>query len=205
MKQKHHYEFYPDFLYSEEADYLYKRLNEEIPWTQVRYFKPERGYVVTPRETWCAGIHNRLDLKNFYLEHNEIPKWLIPLKELVEEHSKQKFNFLLFSKYRDENDSISYHSDNENFLGKSPTIASITTGQQRPFLLKHKITKAVETFNLSHGSLFIMKDNCQEDYFHSVPKQKQSLNQKISITFRNGINEKASQNYYYYNTSQNSF
>lgn len=200
-----HYNYVPNFLYKEEADYLYKRLYEDIPWSQVKYYKPERGYVITPRETWCAGIHNRLDLKNFYLDYNEIPEWLLPLKTLVEEECNQKFNFLLFAKYRDENDSITFHSDDERFLGNNPTIASITVGDERPFLLKNKTTKQITEFNLSHGDLFIMKNNCQSDYFHSVPKQKYKLNTRISITFRNGINEKASQNYYYYNTSQETF
>ena len=184
---------------------MYKRLYEEIPWVQVKYYKPERGYVITPRETWCAGIHNRLDLKNFYLEHNDIPDWLLPLKNLVESECKQKFNFLLFAKYRDENDSITFHSDDEKFLGASPTIASITVGEKRPFLLKNKHTKETQQFNLSHGDLFIMKNDCQKNYLHSVPKQKTSLKTRISITFRNGINEKASKNYYYYNTQQNTF
>ena len=200
-----HYEYSPGFLYPEEADYLYKKLNEEIPWAQVRYYKPERGYVITPRHTWCAGIHNRLDLKNVFMAHNEIPKWLLPLKELVEQESKQKYNFLLFSKYRDQNDSIAFHSDDEKFLGPNPTIASITVGASRPFLLKNKITKEIQQFNLSHGDLFVMQNNCQKDYLHSVPKQKQKFDTRISITFRNGINEKASQNYYYYNTPQETF
>lgn len=200
-----HYNYVPNFLYKKEADYLYKRLNEDIPWAQVKYYKPERGYVITPRETWCAGIHNRLDLKNFYMNYNEIPEWLLPLKNLVEEECNQKFNFLLFAKYRNENDSITFHSDDEKFLGHNPTIASITVGNERPFLLKNKTTKQVDEFNLSHGDLFIMKNNCQKDYLHSVPKQKQKLYPRISITFRNGINQKASQNYYYYNTVQETF
>ena len=200
-----HYELHPRFLYNEEADYLYTRLYNEIPWSQVRYYKPERGYVVTPRETWCAGIHNRLDLKKCLLDFNEIPDWLIPLKKLVEKECNQKFNFMLFAKYRDQNDSISFHSENEELLGSKPTIAYITVGQDRPFLLKNKTTKEIETLSLKHGSLFIMKNNCQKDYLYSVPKQKQKLHPKISITFSNGINKKASQNYYYYNTAQNTF
>jgi len=200
-----HYEYYPNFLYLEEAAYLYSKLNNEIPWHQVKYYKPERGYVITPRQTWCAGIHNRLDLKKFILNYNEIPEWLLPLKKLVEERCDQKFNFMLFSKYRDEKDSIAYHSDDERFLGENPTIASVSVGQDRPFLLKNKKTKVVEEFNLTSGSLFIMKGLCQKNYLHTVPKQQKELAPRISITFRNGINKAASQNYYYYNTPQDTF
>ena len=200
-----HYKYVNRFLYKKEADYLYNRLNKEIPWSVVKYYKPERGYVITPRETWCAGIHNRLDLKNFNYQWNKIPKWLLPLKQLVEDECNEEFNFMLFAKYRNENDSITFHSDDERFLGDNPTIASITVGETRPFQLKNKVSREIETFNLSHGDLFVMQNNCQKDYLHSVPKQKEQLSTRISITFRKGLNIQASRNYYTYNTQQNIF
>lgn len=200
-----HYKYVKSFLYKKEADYLYDRLNKEIPWSVVKYYKPERGYVITPRETWCAGIHNRLDLKNFNYQWNKIPKWLLPLKQLVEDECNEEFNFMLFAKYRNENDSITFHSDDERFLGDNPTIASITVGEARPFQLKNKVSRKIETFNLSHGDLFVMQNNCQKDYLHSVPKQKEELSTRISITFRKGLNIQASRNYYTYNTQQNIF
>lgn len=200
-----HYKYVKSFLYKKEADYLYDRLDKEIPWSVVKYYKPERGYVITPRETWCAGIHNRLDLKNFNYQWNKIPRWLLPLKELVEDECNEEFNFMLFAKYRNENDSITFHSDDERFLGDNPTIASITVGETRPFQLKNKVSREIETFNLSHGDLFVMQNNCQKDYLHSVPKQKQELSTRISITFRKGLNIQASRNYYTYNTQQNIF
>ena len=200
-----HYKYVKSFLYKKEADYLYDRLDKEIPWSVVKYYKPERGYVITPRETWCAGIHNRLDLKNFNYQWNKIPKWLLPLKQLVEDECNEEFNFMLFAKYRNENDSITFHSDDERFLGDNPTIASITVGETRPFQLKNKVSREIETFNLSHGDLFVMQNNCQKDYLHSVPKQKEELSTRISITFRKGLNMQASRNYYTYNTQQNIF
>ena len=194
-----HFEYFKDFLYKEEADHLYSFLKETIPWRQVKYFKPERGYVITPRETWVAGFHQ----SDFYslgkFTPNEIPSFLIPLKDLVEDYLNQKFNFILFSKYRDQNDSITYHSDDENFLGKNPTIASLSLGFSRQFVLKNKTTKEKSIFNLSHGDLFVMKNNCQKDYQHAVPKQSSPCDVRYSITFRNALNEAGSKNYYTYN------
>jgi len=198
-----HYDLYKDFLYENEANKLLEFLEQEIPWGQVKYFKPERGYVVTPRLTWVAGFHtdNMYPLKNTL--PNPIPEFLLPLKDLVEDYLQTSFNFILFSKYRDENDSITYHSDDERFLGKNPTIASLTLGNPRPFVLKNKKTKEAQTFNLSHGDLFVMKENCQKDYFHAVPKQKTSCLPRYSMTFRKALNEYGSNNYYTYNLAKN--
>jgi len=194
-----HYEYYRNFLYKKEADKLLDFLENNIPWTQVKYFKPERGYVVTPRLTWVAGFHQDdfYDLKNFV--PNKIPDFLLPLKDLIQNYTQSEYNFILFSKYRNEKDSITYHSDDERFLGSNPTIASLTLGNPRPFVLKNKRTKESEVFNLSHGDLFVMKNNCQKDFFHAVPKQTKEFRPRYSITFRKALNEYGSSNYYTYN------
>ena len=204
QKKSTHYELHKGFLLEQEIKYLHTRLNEEIPWTQVKYYKPERGYVITPRLTWACGFHQKTiyPLMKGMITPNHIPDWLLPLKHLVEDATSQHYNFLLFSKYRNEKDSISFHSDNERFLGFKPRIASITLGATRPFLLKNKKTKETQTFNLDAGDLFLMKDNCQKDYLHSVPKQKTKIKERISITFRKALNEYGSCNYYMYNTLQ---
>lgn len=203
-----HYEYIPSFLTKEEADYLYNRLMKEIPWTQVKYYKPERGYVITPRETWVAGFHKSKIEPISYVSNsnikmpilpNNIEPWLLELKEVVEDYTQSKYNFILFSKYRDENDSITYHSDDEKFLGKNPTIASITVGDARSFCLKNKQSKEVQCFDLKHGDLFVMQNNCQKDYLHSVPKLKTQKNIRISLTFRNALNLLGAKNYYKYN------
>ena len=203
-----HYEYTPSFLTKEEADYLYDRLMKEIPWTQVKYYKPERGYVITPRETWVAGFHKAKTESISYISNsnvkmpitpNTIEPWLLELKEVVEDYTQSKYNFILFSKYRNGNDSITYHSDDEKFLGKNPTIASITVGDTRSFCLKNKQSKEVQSFDLKHGDLFVMQNNCQKDYLHSVPKVKAQKDIRISLTFRNVLNTLGSKNYYKYN------
>ena len=51
---------------------------------------------------------------------------------------------------------MSFHSDNEPELGTNPVIASVTLGEARPFVLKHKETKEKYTQILEHGSVLIM-------------------------------------------------
>ena len=201
VKKRRHYEYASGFLSKEESDWLYAKLLKEVPWRQVVYYKPERGLVTTPRLTWCTGFHQP-EYHDIYLPlkvtPQPIPNWLLPLKEQVEEYTDQDYNFVLYSMYRDGKDSIAYHSDDEKFLGKKPKIASVTVGATRLFCLKQKQSRKVQKFELAHGDLFLMKNNCQSDYLHSVPKVTNCL-PRISLTFRKALSEAGSKNYYRYN------
>merc|ERR1712093_622969 len=51
---------------------------------------------------------------------------------------KEQVDFCLVNYYASGSDSISYHSDDEKFLGALPAIASFSLGAKRDFLMKHK-------------------------------------------------------------------
>jgi len=197
-----HFEHVENFISKDESDWLYTKLLTEVPWRQVKYYKPERGLVVTPRLTCCYGFHQKSHY-DIYLPAKvtplKIPAWLLPLKAYVEAYTAQDYNFVLMAYYRDGKDSITYHSDDERFLGRNPTIASVTVGAERLFCLKHKQSKQVSKHLLSHGDLFVMQNNCQHDYMHSVPKTNNFDLPRISLTFRKALSEAGSKNYYKYN------
>ena len=52
------------------------------------------------------------------------------------------FNSCLANLYRDGTDSMGYHSDDEPELGLRPTIASVSLGDRRRFVLRHRATRA---------------------------------------------------------------
>ena len=195
-----HYQHIQNFLYKNEADKLETFL-ETVPWEVVSYYHPKRGYVITPRETWVAGFHQQkmYSLYNNDYEPNKIPNFLLPLKKIIEEELNSSFNFILFSKYRDEKDSITFHSDDERFLGSEPKIASLSIGYSRDILLRNKMSKKIQTFNLKHGDLFVMQKDCQKKFEHSIQKQETRCYTRYSLTFRKVLNEAGSKNYYRYN------
>ena len=197
-----HFNYIKSFLSKKESDWLYTQLLKEVPWRQVKYYKPDRGLVTTPRLTCCYGFHQK-DFYDLYLPQQitplQIPLWLVPFKEYVEAQTSQDYNFVLLSYYENGANSIGYHSDDEGFLGKNPTIPSITVGAERLFCLKNKSTKQVSKHLLSHGDLFVMQNDCQSNYMHSVPKTKNLVLPRISLTFRKVLSEAGSKNYYKYN------
>lgn len=70
-------------------------------------------------------------------------------------------------------DSISWHADDEAFLGPCPTIASLTLGAPRDFYMKHKTDKSVkpERWTLRSGDMVVMRGTTQATWLHSVPKR----------------------------------
>ena len=123
---------------------------------------------------------------------------------VVEQITGETYNFTLVNYYASGNDSISYHSDSESFLGKNPCIASISLGSPRDFLMRHvdyKTNNQQEKFALQDGDMVVMRGRTQHDWQHSIPKRK-SAEGRINITFRKGVVKYATQNYNDYNVGK---
>ena len=107
------------------------------------------------------------------------------IKEKIEKVTSSKFNSVLLNLYRDGNDSVDWHSDNEKELNKKADIASVSFGVDRDFQIKSKDAGSkLENINLKNGSLLIMSPPLQDYFIHRVPKRKKIINSRINLTFR---------------------
>lgn len=176
--------FLPNFFKKEVADEYMDSFEKNILWKQeemVIY----GNKIKFPRLTAWYGEENKPYTFSGLTLHPEI--WtneLLTLKNIIEPIAETTFNSVLLNQYRDGQDSISWHSDNEKELGKNPIIASVNFGESRRFLLKHILTKEKLEFNLEHGSLLIMKGEMQHFWKHSVPKTKKDKKTRINLTYR---------------------
>ena len=138
-----------------------------------------------------------------------IPACLDFLRLVTEANTDTKYNFCLVNYYASGNDSISYHSDDEHFLGPEPAIASFTLGAKRDFLMKHKPPKEGEQkieakdikFSLAGGDMILMRGPTQSNWLHSIPKRKggEADRGRINITLRRALTPAGTENYYRYN------
>lgn len=108
--------------------------------------------------------------------------------ELTNHLIKTDFTSVLINKYRDGNDSLGWHSDNEKELGNEPVIASISLGEARTFQfrLKDDHEKKIQ-IELNDGSLLVMRGKTQELWQHQIPKRSSAtavINPRINLTFR---------------------
>ena len=142
-----------------------------------------------------------------------IPKCLVELQASTEAATGCTFNFCLVNYYASGSDSISYHSDDERFLGPDPAIASFSLGARRDFLMKHKPiapndnappppeTKPIK-LPLASGDMILMKGKTQTNWLHSIPKRigkNAEDGGRINITFRRAMIKGGTDNYYHYN------
>ncbi|KAJ9247943.1 hypothetical protein DTO195F2_8982 [Paecilomyces variotii] len=136
-----------------------------------------------------------------------IPSCLETVREQIESVCGATFNFCLINYYASGEDSISYHSDDERFLGPEPTIASLSLGAKRDFLMKHKPFQSGgerDTLKLPLGSgdMVVMRGETQANWLHSIPKRKaggEADRGRINITFRKAVVPGGTENYYRYN------
>jgi alkylated DNA repair dioxygenase AlkB len=188
------------FLGRDLADAIFRRLLDGLPWYQVLYQKYGKQFR-TPRYTTVFGTDDSDATESCYkYPRSPIPEGLRPLLQAVTQVAKNEFNFMLFNLYLDNTQSISFHSDDESFLGPNPTIASLSLGAPRRFLLRRKSEhqKKYELL-LNSGDLLVMRGRTQHDWEHAVPKSAKSATARINITFRRAINSGGTNNYYRYN------
>lgn len=113
------------------------------------------------------------------------------LKAHVEAWCGVSFNSVLCNLYRDGNDSMGWHSDDERSLGPAPLIASVSLGAVRAFHLRRKEAHEGRLrLELPSGSLLVMKDDCQTAWQHAVPKTKKSVGMRLNFTFRRVFGER---------------
>ena len=108
------------------------------------------------------------------------------LRDQLTEDLKTPFNAVLVNYYRDGNDHMSFHTDDEKELGVNPTIASLSFGATRSFHLKHRYdkTQPVKIFNLESQSLLVMKNELQHFWLHKIAKSARIKEPRLNLTFR---------------------
>jgi alkylated DNA repair dioxygenase AlkB len=79
---------------------------------------------------------------------------------------------------------MAYHADDEKLWGDNPTIASISFGANRRFLLKSRRTGERVSVDLEHGSLLVMAGSTQHNWNHAVPKTQVPVDRRINLTYR---------------------
>ena len=178
-------EYEENFLTTELSEKLFYHIKETLT------FRSESIFIygkIQKQPRLTAWIGNGLSAYSKYSEPLEADQWddiTLKLLKMVEKKAKRKFNSVLVNWYRDGNDSMGAHSDDESMLGDQPVIVSISLGEQRRFYLKDKASKkTVWKKDLKNGSYLLMGGNLQAKYVHGINKSKKQLGERINLTFR---------------------
>jgi alkylated DNA repair dioxygenase AlkB len=106
------------------------------------------------------------------------------IMDQVNDITNSDFNAILINCYRDGNDYIGAHSDDERSLGNNGVV-TISLGQERKFRIRDKKTKELLVdIMVKDGDLYHMKGDFQKHFTHEIPKQMSAKGTRYSLTFR---------------------
>lgn len=167
-------------------DAMLRKLIDETKWRQ----EDVRVYGKVYQQPRLVALYADKGMRYDYsgLTLHPLP-WTDLLREIrrrVEDCTDATFNAVFLNLYRDHNDSMGFHSDDEKELGKNPVIASVTFGATRTFILKHKFKKELPPVKipLEAGTVLLMRGATQHNWKHGINKQKTPCGPRVNLTFR---------------------
>lgn len=173
------------WLPRDAADTLQRTLREDVPW-EVHRIRMFGRQVDSPRlSCWMGDPAARYRYSGTEFVPQPWHPALLPLRDQLAAFCGHAFNSVLLNRYRDGDDGMGWHSDNEPELGPAPVIASLSLGAGRRFLLRRRDDHAKKAeVLLDHGDLLVMGGQTQRHYQHSLPKSARPLAERLNLTFR---------------------
>lgn len=188
-------DFVPLFMGPSEADALLNELLGTINWRTVMATTRFATYQLPRLQCWMSdpGTKAQLFQKEPALPWSEsVASLKTRIESWIQETTGQKvaFDYVLMNLYRDQKDKIGFHRDDEAEEEGKNVIASISLGATRRFQMKPfgqsraKDKDHLQEYQLTHGSLIVMRGDTQIGWTHGVPAEQKPLGPRINLTFR---------------------
>ena len=174
----------PGFLAADYADSLYKVLLHSLAWQTEELMLFGRRLHVPRLMAWYGDKDAQYRYSG--VEHSPLP-WteeLLELRTAVEVVCEHGFNSVMANLYRNGQDSMGCHADDEKELGENPLIASLSFGATRLLRFKHRAKGCKLDLALAHGDLLVMAGALQHHWRHELPKTRKNVQPRINLTFR---------------------
>jgi alkylated DNA repair dioxygenase AlkB len=167
-------------------DSMLQKLMADTIWRQESVKIYGKTYQQPRLVAWYGDPGKKYDYSGISLTPLPWTDLLREIKRRIEDCTDTRFNSVFLNFYRDHNDSMGFHSDDERELGTEPAIASLTFGATRTFVLKHKknADMATKKLPLEAGTVLLMKGATQRFWKHGIMKQTQPCGPRVNLTFR---------------------
>ena len=178
--------FMRNFFTSSEAKNYFELLQNNINWKQEEVKFYGKTFPVPRKTAWYGYEGFNYSYSGITCFPEIWTKELLEIKKEIEKFiPDEDFTSVLLNLYNNGNDKMGWHADDEKELGINPTIASVSLGETRRFDIKHKQNPELHyKFELTSGSLLIMRGALQHHWVHQIPAQKKVKEPRINLTFR---------------------
>jgi len=169
----------------EEAGRYFNVLHDEVEWKQEEAFLFGKRQPIPRLTAWFGDNQRTYTYSGIKMTPTPWTEVLAEIRDRTAMVAETKFNSVLLNLYRDGQDSVGWHADNESELGPAPTIGSVSLGETRRFHFRH-IHGSQETVSveLHHGDVVVMRGSTQQIWQHQVPKTQRTVGPRINLTFR---------------------
>jgi alkylated DNA repair dioxygenase AlkB len=169
-----------------ERDEILQRLIANTKWRQDTIVVWGKAYQQPRLVAWYGDRGGDYTYSGIRLSPLPWTELLLDIKRRVESVSQESFNSVLLNYYRDNRDSMGFHSDDEPELGEKPVIASVSLGEERTLVLRHKVNELAKPvrLRLASGSLLLMKGETQRCWKHGIAKETRRCGARVNLTFR---------------------
>ena len=185
--------FAPAWLPPDQADALFAALRDDVRW-EVHRLRMYGREIDSPRlSSWIGDAGTGYVYSRVRFEPNPWPPALAALRARVDAAAGVAMNSVLANLYRDGNDAMGWHADDEPELGPRPVIASLSLGAPRRFVLRRRPPRGARVraadlerhdIELPHGSLLLMSGSTQANWHHALPRTAKPVGPRINLTFR---------------------
>ena len=168
--------YLPELPLAQTAEAVMNQLIDSVPWRAENIVVWGTTFRQPRLTAWHGDVGANYTYSGIHLDPLPWKNSLIDIKTRVETIAGTDFNSVLLNYYRDHRDSVAFHSDDEPELGHRPIIASISLGEERTFVLKHKTKRDLKSvrLKLASGSLLLMKGETQHCWKHGIEKEKRT-------------------------------
>ncbi|WP_404440333.1 alpha-ketoglutarate-dependent dioxygenase AlkB family protein [Stutzerimonas chloritidismutans] len=187
-----HIRYRPKWVDAQRADHWLQQLSQQTPWTQPQIKLYGRSIAVPRLVAWYGDTGAAYRYSG--LVHDPLP-WtplLTDIRKRVEQEIGEPLNGVLLNLYRNGQDAMGWHSDDEPELGAQPLVVSLNLGATRRFDFRRKGASRIEySLELEHGSLLVMSGPTQHHWQHQIARARKVATPRINLTFRQIISEPA--------------
>jgi alkylated DNA repair dioxygenase AlkB len=175
-----------DLVPEARREAVLSQLISDVPWRQENIVVWGKTYPQPRLTAWYGDPGCPYTYSGITLTPIAWSDLLREIKQLVDDAAAVSFNSVLLNYYRDNHDSMGLHSDDEPELGATPIIASVSLGEERTLVMRHRLDKKKEPVRLplASGSLLLMKGDTQRYWKHGIEKETRRCGPRINLTFR---------------------
>jgi alkylated DNA repair dioxygenase AlkB len=170
----------------QSAEAVMHQLMDEVPWRAEKIVVWGKAFPQPRLTAWYGDNGTNYTYSGIQMAPLPWTYTLVDIKNRVAKFAGCDFNSVLLNYYRNHRDGMGLHSDDEPELGRRPIIASLSLGDERTFILKHRTRRDLKSvrLKLASGSLLLMKGDTQHCWKHGIEKEKLPRGPRVNLTFR---------------------